>query len=930
MAKPDEFVDKMQKEIELSQQLFADYALHGRGIPRTSCKSSSYNGESPDQPPKPTRLVVSKFRKGRKRRNRGYYSSSLAQKQIKFTGALPEDKVQQSQDNATAVKVSVSSSNLQSPCLHVLSLPDLVTKHNDGNQCVKFASAVWQLLPSQESDIVEVAIIIDKDHKLTWLDLHTLNPVPSPFVFNAIVSHCGNSGKGWLSKYVVDAYLSLLVQKANLKKTEYFGSLDCDQSLMIIKKNSIKNKFIFASKILESKCTELRAIIYLPVLLNKHFVLFWFCKETNCLTLIDSNTKCESKIAVSSLHTLAEFLKSFVGGNKQIAMKQSTFIEQPDSNSCGVCVCIAANMINKSVLCENSANKITGPHVNDFRYTIMHDLYAYATQCDPLINEVGKAVFGDSAVLTLPNIGNTCWFNSTIQAIVAVSKKISFAKSKSNEPLLENDLKSFVIGMISGKIDNETALKKAILFVCETCTFRFGDQQDPEEFYSQSNLTSILKSIGIACALEWQTAYRCKNCNAISYDQLLENTNLLLPIGSQSSDCRSLRDFLNAFLDGMIDSKICNDCANTGIHTSKVVFQQLPSCLVICLSRIIHADVIRKSVKAISPNFALTLNNAQHCTSVSYELTSVLVHLGASHESGHYVCYNFISKDCVQVLDDSQSYFQSYDEAKNIIETNSYLFFYAKTGISNLPSDFSSDSDNSDARQLLLPKRFVKRRRPLNVVSLSNTSSAELKVSYKIRLAEFKPQYLCSDKFGTNWESLNQEKLTFIISNLVEVICTSLLNAQVEQRYYRHNLYLNSCIRNLKKYNDEFDLPSSISEKFALDLGSYVRKVLCQLVFNDRIVGNGSATDFISQQITVGNLQFKNFYVNSKSDIANNLALESENCCNEYLRLVSDYEALIYYSMSEYKLDYDTASMLFKPNQRQLQDHTYSQRWARS
>ena len=153
---------------------------------------------------------------------------------------------------------------------------------------------------------------------------------------------------------------------------------------------------------------------------------------------------------------------------------------------------------------------------------------------------------------------------------------------------------------------------------------------------------------------------------------------MLLPIGSQSSDCRSLRDILNAFLDEIIDSKICNDCANTGIHTSKVVFQQLPSWLVICLSRIIHADVIRKSVTAISPNFALTLNNAQHCTSVSYELTSVLVHLGATHESGHYVCYNFISKDCVQVLDDSQSYFQSYDEAKNIIETNSYLFFFTQ------------------------------------------------------------------------------------------------------------------------------------------------------------------------------------------------------------------------------------------------------------
>ena len=118
---------------------------------------------------------------------------------------------------------------------------------------MKFASAIWRLLHSKDSDIVDLAAIVDRDHKLTWLDLHTLNPAPSPSIFSAINLHCGNSGKGWLSKYLVAAYLSVLVHQANKQKGQCFGSLDCDQSSIIIDGKSIKNKFVFASKILESE-----------------------------------------------------------------------------------------------------------------------------------------------------------------------------------------------------------------------------------------------------------------------------------------------------------------------------------------------------------------------------------------------------------------------------------------------------------------------------------------------------------------------------------------------------------------------------------------------------------------------------------------------------------------------------------------------------
>ena len=109
---------------------------------------------------------------------------------------------------------------------------------NKNKTVVAFALKVWQSLglPSNREDLLTYAIVIDEDHKLTWLNVLTLNPAPSSSMFDAITAHYGSSGKGWLSKYLVDAFLSVIVLKANQKKTlDYFGHLDCHQSSIIIK-----------------------------------------------------------------------------------------------------------------------------------------------------------------------------------------------------------------------------------------------------------------------------------------------------------------------------------------------------------------------------------------------------------------------------------------------------------------------------------------------------------------------------------------------------------------------------------------------------------------------------------------------------------------------------------------------------------------------
>ena len=58
-------------------------------------------------------------------------------------------------------------------------------------------------------------------------------------------------GKGWLSQNVIDCYLSVIVNKANLEEgSEKFGSLSCDD-FALIQRDSVRNKFAFCTSVLD-------------------------------------------------------------------------------------------------------------------------------------------------------------------------------------------------------------------------------------------------------------------------------------------------------------------------------------------------------------------------------------------------------------------------------------------------------------------------------------------------------------------------------------------------------------------------------------------------------------------------------------------------------------------------------------------------------
>ena len=141
-------------------------------------------------------------------------------------------------------------------------------------------------------DIARVGLFFeltfDATHSLSWLDLNTVNSEPDSIVFQEIVTRFPGSCKGWLSKYVIDNYLNILVEKFNFEiEFKKFGLLNCNNSSCILQ-NKVKNVSIFNSRLLIDDSNQIRPHILIPMLIQNHFIWLWYSHTVCTLVLIDS------------------------------------------------------------------------------------------------------------------------------------------------------------------------------------------------------------------------------------------------------------------------------------------------------------------------------------------------------------------------------------------------------------------------------------------------------------------------------------------------------------------------------------------------------------------------------------------------------------------------------------------------------------------
>ena len=82
----------------------------------------------------------------------------------------------------------------------------------------------------------------------------TVNNAPTAETLKQMQSYFGTTNAGWLSKYVVDSYVSIVVAKSNKAVgSEEFGFLEIDNTLSIIEERAIGNLKAFTATICVSQ-----------------------------------------------------------------------------------------------------------------------------------------------------------------------------------------------------------------------------------------------------------------------------------------------------------------------------------------------------------------------------------------------------------------------------------------------------------------------------------------------------------------------------------------------------------------------------------------------------------------------------------------------------------------------------------------------------
>ena len=636
------------------------------------------------------------------------------------------------------------------------------------------------------------AIILDESHKLNWVDILTLCSSPSTENFQQISACYGRSGRGWLSKYILDAYLLAIVRVANSKQMEEeFGCLDCEQSSLIGKNKDFKSDPPFADRIFVKNTLLLRKNVFFPILVENHFVLFWYNQKSNQLKLIDSmksSNKCQTTKLQKFHQAIADFLNRY---NRyynlcKITCTEEQIVTQTDFSSCGVCVCIAVTLICNCVIdgsiIKQTANK--NP-TSLFRYWILYSLYANSVKCHHLLNCAASATLKDFAV-GIKNIGNSCWFNSLVQAFVKVFKTNLVARNnvmKFRLTATDNDqLALLVQNLVNYKSVSSDFVKDVIKKVCDSCKFTFGAQQDPEEFLVKSTLFETVEKNEISCSIEVTTTTNCTICNKVKTMETSKQKDIVLPL-YEIPECESrLKTCFEHYCKGS-ELRRCNHCCEETMHSITTYFSFLPNILIVCLNRVSHDCYGKKLKKCVVPEKYLYLKQNRSNVEVQYELLSVVVHLGDCASSGHYINYLIRDDDIVTKIDDEQVIEETEESAARIINRNGYLFFYQK--VKEMVLSSSDDSDFTQCKPNFCKKKVLRRKR-----MQSKLQECEEFSTLKTRLEPCLPRYQENSKFNSEWKNENMSKLELIFSKLIEMIETPLSKTHSSRCFLRHRLFL--------------------------------------------------------------------------------------------------------------------------------------------
>lgn len=295
----------------------------------------------------------------------------------------------------------------------------------------------------------------------------------------------------------------------------------------------------------------------------------------------------------------------------------------------------------------------------------------------------------------LPNLGNTCYINSSIQSFLYSKHLKTFLSTHdivANFTLFDdyksliNDLKSTLPSYFD--IYEQNDVHEFLMYYIDSIY-----EKHKKHFTIKNNqpIDSAYKKLQFKCNEAWFKNYspvmdtlyfqiiRQTECSVCNHKNLNFENNSILEVDIEGNDDDLISSIQRYFTSHYVQDWTCDKC-NEKSEKNRVIQQlwHLPKVLIVCVKRFKFMNnkmmKLRNTFKI--PN-EIDLQN--HCLqqkiNYKYKLSSVINHLGSSYY-GHYNCDLITQKDTIIKIDDE---FIINKTNNKLNEENGYILFYETT-----------------------------------------------------------------------------------------------------------------------------------------------------------------------------------------------------------------------------------------------------------